>query len=535
MRSTRTLVAAVVMASALVASPVGPSVADPVVSTSIGVGFLPVGVAMTPNGSRTYVTNQLSDTVSVIDTASNTVIKTVSLPASSVPEGVAVSGDGAWVYVANSQAGTVSVISTATNAVTSTISGVTGAFRLALIPDGSRLYVSSNMTDSVFVIDTATQNILTVINSAPEISDPGALAMSPDGSRLYVANNLNVGSLAVIDTATNVVIANPGPFQWPSSIAVSPDGSRAYVSSGPGGSVAVMNTSTNAVLTTITGLTQPGGVAVSPDGRWVYALNAATGTLSVIDAATNTLGSPVTGLNSPHSIAVMPDGTRAYVANGQFSGTVSVVLLRPSAPTAVAASAADGQAGVSWNAPSFTGGQPISGYTATASPGGRTCTSATTSCTITGLTNGTAYTIRVTATNSIGTSIPSAASAAVTPVAAFSPPPPGPTTTPSTPPTRLPQKPRDAAGTPPKSIKKSGITVLTGRNALTDAGQAITTAVTVKTPVKKRAYRVIRGSQGQVSLRTFGRAKLRVTLVQTASGTDGYLPYELRTVYRVKR
>lgn len=57
----------------------------------------------------------------------------------------------------------------------------------------------------------------------------------------------------------------------------------------------------------------------------------------------------------------------------------------------------------------------------------------------------------------------------------------------------------------------------------------------MKTPVKKRAYRIIRGSQGQVSLRTFGRAKLRVTLVQTAAGTDGYLPYELRTVYRVKR
>jgi hypothetical protein len=48
----------------------------------------------------------------------------------------------------------------------------------------------------------------------------------------------------------------------------------------------------------------------------------------------------------------------------------------------------------------------------TASPGGQTCTTATTSCTVTGLTNGTAYTFTVSATYEGGT-VGSAASAAV--------------------------------------------------------------------------------------------------------------------------
>src|SRR5258706_14440019 len=44
------------------------------VSATIPVGVTPFGVAASPNGSQVYVTNAFSNTVSVIDTATNTVI-----------------------------------------------------------------------------------------------------------------------------------------------------------------------------------------------------------------------------------------------------------------------------------------------------------------------------------------------------------------------------------------------------------------------------------------------------------------------------
>ncbi len=75
---------------------------------------------------------------------------------------------------------------------------------------------------------------------------------------------------------------------------------------------------------------------------------------------------------------------------------------RPGAPTGVTARAGHSTIGVSWRAPASTGGSPITRFTAAASPGGRSCTSTTTTCTITGLTNGTTYTVTVTATNLVG-------------------------------------------------------------------------------------------------------------------------------------
>lgn len=89
------------------------------------------------------------------------------------------------------------------------------------------------------------------------------------------------------------------------------------------------------------------------------------------------------------------------------------VVTVPGSPTAVAGSAGSGQVSVSWVAPSSNGGSAVTGYTArafTALTGGTavsTCTTATTSCTITGLANSTTYYLEVVATNSVGTGAPS--------------------------------------------------------------------------------------------------------------------------------
>lgn len=96
-------------------------------------------------------------------------------------------------------------------------------------------------------------------------------------------------------------------------------------------------------------------------------------------------------------------------------GTLTAFTV-PDAPTAVSATPGNAEAEVSWSAPS-DGGSAILGYTVTSSPDNVTCMTATTTCVVTGLTNGTAYTFTVTATNAIGPGASSSPSAPVTPSA----------------------------------------------------------------------------------------------------------------------
>jgi uncharacterized protein (TIGR02145 family) len=86
------------------------------------------------------------------------------------------------------------------------------------------------------------------------------------------------------------------------------------------------------------------------------------------------------------------------------------------APTSVVATAGYKSASVAFVAPTNNGGSSITGYTVTSTPGGITATGITSPINVKGLTNGTAYTFTIIATNASGNSIPSFASTAVTPL-----------------------------------------------------------------------------------------------------------------------
>ena len=87
----------------------------------------------------------------------------------------------------------------------------------------------------------------------------------------------------------------------------------------------------------------------------------------------------------------------------------------PGAPTSVSAIPGNASAVVSWTPPTDSGTYPITSYVVRSQPGGLTCSTTSTACTVTGLTNGTAYTFTVTASSAAGAGPASAASASVTP------------------------------------------------------------------------------------------------------------------------
>ncbi|SFS20029.1 outer membrane autotransporter barrel domain-containing protein [Dyella sp. OK004] len=155
---------------------------------------------------------------------------------------------------------------------------------------------------------------------------------------------------------------------------------------------------------TLTATTDAGLVPTFTSATTAVCTITPTGQLTFVSAGTCTIHADQAG-----------NGT--YPAAPTVTQSFSVNAVVPGAPTIGSATAGNTQATVTFTAPASNGGVAITGYTATAMPGGFTGTSSSNSITVTGLTNGTAYTFTVSATNGVGTGAASAASNSVTPMA----------------------------------------------------------------------------------------------------------------------
>jgi YVTN family beta-propeller protein len=309
-----------------------------------------------------YIANSGDDTVSVIDTATDTVIHTVSI--GSYPCAVAVTPDGSKVYVASLRDNAVYVFDTATNTIITRIYGMFGPWDLSVTPDGREVYVANkeNPSPGVAVINTTTNTVETYVRFGypPDMPYNSRLSnrvtVTPDGSKVYVASD---SEIYVIDTATKAVTPTGLLIGYSQGIAITPDGKKAYVANtGEGTNVSVINTKTNTVKATInlgstpSGAVIPNGIAISPNGKNAY-VTRNDGTVSIIDTATDKVKYTVicfwgrdTGTfgNVAIGVALTPDGKKVYVicqgTNNVFvidagTNTIKTVVPVGSRPIAV--------------------------------------------------------------------------------------------------------------------------------------------------------------------------------------------------------
>ncbi len=302
-----------------------------------------------------YITNSGDNTVSVIDTADNTV--TATIPVGDFPYGVAVNRAGTAVYVTNVGppfTSTLSVIDPSLNAETAEVSIGFAPQGVAVSPDGTRVFVTTAHGGGsskpagpgmVSIIDAGSRAVIASIAVGKE---PQGIAVGPDGRSLYVANHDQpLGTVAVIGIAAGQVIKNVTVGRDPQGLAVTPDGKWVYVVNRCGGvpvctsadgaviapgSVSVIDTTTLQVVATIPVHLAPFGVAVTPDGTQVFVTNTASDDVWVIDTGSAVsdpsnavLGTiDLDGGSSPRGIAITRDGMTAYVAN---NGTDSVSII----------------------------------------------------------------------------------------------------------------------------------------------------------------------------------------------------------------
>lgn len=309
---------------------------------AVSVGLPAEAFAQNPNA---YVTNNESNTVSVINATSHNLVATIS--GFNSPVGVAVTPDGTKAYVVNSQPnpGTVSVINTAANTIVATITVGNGATLAAVSPDGKHVYVPNSNDGTVSVIDTTVNRVTATITVG---GAPLGAVVTPDNAHVYIANFNN--AVNVVSTATNALTTTitHSSMSGPLEAAITPDGKTLYVINEISNKVTVISTATNTVSTAIPVGQIPDGLAVTLDGKLLYVANGADSTISVISTATNTVTSTIPGFNGPEGMAVTADGTQILVVN-----TVADTLAAISTATdKITASSATGQT------PAFVALQP---------------------------------------------------------------------------------------------------------------------------------------------------------------------------------
>lgn len=292
-----------------------------------------------------YVPDSSANNVAVIDTASNSVIKTI--PTQGGPMGVALSQDGTRVFV-SSIYGTYKkffTLDTAANAVISEKSSQyvhIGAQFLAVDAARKYLYGASIQSywDSVGYQNVSALYVFNMIQNEQikclliPGNNQGGMVLHPDGTRLYLSKP-DENAILCLDTTKLQRPRAPGvtyeylndeatatiEVNTPRSLAISVDGNRLYASGADG--IAVLDTNSNNILDAIT---VSGGslnvLAMHPDGNRLYA--ASSDMLQAIDTVTNAVTKTLAMENSDTGMNVHPDGNRLYITN-RLNNDVSVV------------------------------------------------------------------------------------------------------------------------------------------------------------------------------------------------------------------
>ncbi len=296
----------------------------------------PKAEAVAGNGYYAYVTNMMSDNVSVIDLDNNTVINTISLPAGSNPDIVLANPKNHYIYTGNLGNQTISVIDTQTNNIVTTISGLpvclAGSYLMSINSVGTKIYLL-NQTNVITIIDTVSNTISGTINVVGSSYD-GMIAFSPDGSRAYIsdpttANIFEVNALT--DTfLTNIPIPSPG-------LAIAVNENYVYTGSllGPGSPIYVINRADYSVTpvnmtSAVYGITN-GTISPTENVAYFSDHNAYSpppwpgNQLVLLDTQNNTeIPTPITVGNGALFTQFRPDGARAYTTN-TIDNTVSVI------------------------------------------------------------------------------------------------------------------------------------------------------------------------------------------------------------------
>jgi YVTN family beta-propeller protein len=230
-------------------------------NAGIGIGVQPnaSGLGISEDGKTLVVANNYNDSISVIDTATNTVRYEHDLRP----------------YFANNEG-------------TSGVAGGTYPFAVVIKRNGTA-YVSSNRDREVVVVDISSNTAGRLVTRIKLDGNALGMTFNAAQSRLYVAQD-NADQVAVINTANNRVTDKIDARAPAGLLTGAQTGAATF------------------------------GVTISPDGKMLYAVNSGANSIAVIPltgSKANTVIGLIPTAYDPHDITFSPDGSWMYIINGK--------------------------------------------------------------------------------------------------------------------------------------------------------------------------------------------------------------------------
>ena len=261
-------------------------IGDVAIPTNLGAGVQPQGIALNPKNGFAYVANQISNNVTIIDSA-GLVVSVVQLEPSTLP-------------------GLNSPVAIAVNSNASST-------------NYGKVYVVGSVADTVSVIDS-THNLVNEISTGAR---PIAIAFNPINEQLYVPH-IGTNNVTVIDTNTETVLTTLAVGTAPIGVGVNSNNGDIYVTNSIDNSVSVFDNA-NSLVTTIASVgTRPVSATYHPINDEMFVVASDSNNIYPIDATTYTLGTAIATGNSPYTSVYNSLNEFIYVGN-QDDDTFTII------------------------------------------------------------------------------------------------------------------------------------------------------------------------------------------------------------------
>jgi DNA-binding beta-propeller fold protein YncE len=198
----------------------------------------PLHIAVSPDGSRLFVSDATADNVTVLSTTGEAAPVYIDLKGS--PRGLALTADGKTLFVCERGAGTVAAVDTQSLKVLYRLSAGRWPTAVAFAEQSKRLFVCNEDRHDLMAFELLQDSQPAVVRL---VREPSAIALAPDEKHVVVTNRLPAGAGTDPDLAAVVSIVETDQLTVTANIQL------------PAGS------------------TNVNGVVIDPEGRWAYVVH----------------------------------------------------------------------------------------------------------------------------------------------------------------------------------------------------------------------------------------------------------------------